>query len=84
MDIERCLSREGYWLIETRLLGQPVKFSIANAEISALIDGENPSEVTVLDTLRDHKDALERAATSAVKGSDDRPEAFSSLAVAKE
>ena len=78
MEIERCRPEGDEWHLKLRHRGQIIFVAVARAEIDALIDGENPSEVTVLDALRDHHDALQRAVDATVLDQE-KPGAFSSM-----
>ena len=83
MEIERCRLDGDDWHLKLRHRGQIIFVAVERAQIDALIEGENPSEAHVVDALRGHREALERAVDSAVLGQD-APGAFSSLRVVKE
>ena len=82
-EIERCRPEGDEWHLKLRHRGQIIFVAVARDEIDALIDGENASEVTVLEALREHHDELERAVDATVLG-EERPGAFSSLKVVRE
>ena len=83
MEIERCRREGDEWHPKLRHRGQLIFVAVARPEIEALIEGENPSEVHVVDALREHRKTLERAVDAAVLGKD-RPRAFASLKVVRE
>jgi hypothetical protein len=83
MDIERCRLDGDEWHLKLRHRGQIIFVAVARPEIDALIEGENPSEAHVVEALRGHRDALERAVDAAVL-KEDRPGEFASLSVVKE
>ena len=83
MEIERCRPEGDEWHLKLRHRGQIVFVAVERAEIEALIEGENPSEAHVVDALREHAGALERAVDAAVLGQDE-PGEFASLRVVRE
>ncbi len=83
MEIERCRPEGDDWHLKLRHRGQIIFVAVARPEIDALIDGENPSETHVVEALRDHREALERAVDAAVLGQG-RPDTFASLKVVRE
>ena len=80
MDIERCHDDGEDWKLKLRHRGQIIFVAVSREEVTNLVDGENITEVTVLDALRKHHDALERAVDAAVL-EEEKPAEFSSLRV---
>ena len=84
MEIERCRPEGDDWKITVRYEGQPVTVMVSRENIDDLLPDTNPSEVHVLQALREHRARFEDAVKSAVMKTDSRPAEFSSLHVVRE
>jgi hypothetical protein len=83
MEIERCRLDGDEWHLKLRHRGQLIFVAISRAEVEPLIEGVNPSEAHVVQALRGHSEALERAVDAAVLGRD-KPGEFASLRIVRE